>query len=320
MRRLLLSTVFRNVADAAGGGAPAPKPEDAPAAVVADAGAGDAAAAVADSAAAAPAGDAPAGDAAAPAPTEGDKPAEGAASEPARDFAAETLLTGEQPKPEDKPAAPDAAPTDAKPAEGDKAAAADAGVGKPEDKPAEGAAKAGDAPPAPKEAPVYTYEFPEGLSLDAESLKPVNETFAKHGISPEVAKELMGLHTGALKAFAEQAVNQGQEDQRRIWAETRGNWRNEIRADEQIGGAGYETNLRRAAEVRDRLVPKDQMAAFNRMLLVTGVGDHPEFIRFCVNAHRYVGEGSVPAQQGNPTAHNGQPGGRRRIRDTYKSA
>ncbi len=240
-------------------------------------------------------------------------PAAPDAGEPKKDFVAETLLTGEEPKPGDAPKeAPkaDDKPADAKPAEDAKP-----GDVKPDDKkPGEPAAA---APEAPKVAPVYSYEFPEGLKVDAEALKPVNETFAKHGVTPDAAKELMGMHVAEMTKYAEQVVQESGEQQRRVWAETRGQWRDEIQSDEQLGGAGYQTTLRQAAEVRDRLVPADRMAAFNRMMLVTGVGDHPEFVRFLKAAHRYVGESSVPGAQGNPTAHNGQPGGKRRLRDTY---
>jgi hypothetical protein len=320
-RRSLLSTVFWNTADAGGGGAP--KPEDAPGGAAAPGGEADAAAAAAGGAPDPAAAPAAAGDAAPAVVGDAAKPAEGAAAadaggEPKKDFAAETLLTGEEPKPgdppkdapkpEDKPAAPDAKPGEAAPAD----------PAKPEEKPGDAAAKADDqAPPAPKEAPVYTYEFGEGLKIDDAALKPVNETFAKHNISPETARELMGMHVEQMKSYAAQVAEDALKSQRDVWATTRGQWRDEIRGDEQIGGAAYETNLRRAAEVRDRLVPANQMAAFNRMLLVTGVGDHPEFIRFCVNAHRFVGEPGIPAQAGNPAKHNGQPGGRRRLRDMY---
>ncbi len=314
-RRELLSTVFRNVPDAGGGAAPAPKPEDAPvvaapAAPVADA------PVVADAAAAPAVVDAPVvvDPAVAPAAEPPvDQPAAPLADgEPKKDFAAETLLTAEEPKPGDPPK--EAPKADDKPAEPLKDAKDPAG-----DKPAEAeGAKAPDAQPAaPKEAPVYTYEFPEGVKFDADVLKPVNETFAKLGVAPEAAKELMGLHVAEMQKYATNVVQQSQDDQRRVWAETRGLWRDEIRSDEQIGGAGYETTLRQAAEVRDKLVPKENMAAFNRMLLVTGVGDHPEFVRFMKSAHRYVGEPGMPGVQGNPTAHNGQPGGKRRLRDTY---
>lgn len=318
LRSLLLSTVYRNTPDGAGG-TPAPKPEEPAASAPSAPPAGDAPDPAAGGAGAPPAADPPAGDAAAePAAAAPAEPAADAPKEGDKDFKAETLLTGEEPKPgekaDDKPAAPDAAPTGDKPAEGAEAA---------DQKPAEGEpAKDGDkaAPEAPKEAPVYAYEFPEGMKVDDEALKPINETFAKHGIQPEVAKELMGLHVGQMKAYADQFQTVALEQQRDVWAKTRQTWREEIQSDEKLGGSGYQTTLRQAAEVRDRLVPKENMAAFNRMLLVTGVGDHPEFIRLMKNAHRLVGEPGLMADGGNPPKNNGQPGGRRRIRDTYKSA
>lgn len=320
LRSLLLSTVYRNTPDDGAGAAPAAKPDDAAAgASAAPAPAADAAGApepAAGGAGAPPAAEAPADEPAAAAPA-----AEAVVEQPKegdKDFKAETLLTGDEPKTEDKPAAPEKAPTDEKPAgEDGKSAAADGKPGEPAPKEGD---KAPPAPEPPKEAPVYAYEFADGIKIDDESLKPVNETFAKHGIAPDVAKELMGMHVANLKSYAETVQAQSLEQQRDVWAKTRQTWREEIQSDERLGGAGYQTTLRQAAEVRDRLVPKENMAAFNRMLLVTGVGDHPEFIRLMKSAHRLVGEPGLMADGGQPPKHNGQPGGKRRIRDTYKTA
>lgn len=175
---------------------------------------------------------------------------------------------------------------------------------KPEDKPAE-------TPPV--EPIVYDLKMPEGIVADPAQMTAATELFREHNLTPETAQRLVDMHADALKTFAATTA----ESQHRVFADTRAQWRTAIKADEQLGGAGYETTLKAGARVRDMFVAPANMQAFNDMLRVTGVGDHPEFWRFAANIARFIDEPAGPALPHNPAPNAGQ-GGRARIRDLYK--
>ncbi|MEI6281975.1 MAG: hypothetical protein WCP82_04560 [Alphaproteobacteria bacterium] len=207
--------------------------------------------------------------------------------------------------PDAAPKAPDAAPAgEAKPAEA--AAAAPAEAPKPD---------AAAAPAAPVVAPVeYKFEFPEGITISDDNLKPAVEAFQKHGIAPAAAQELVGLYVDQMQKM--QASSK--QEQHRMWADTRKQWRDEVLADPQLGGSGHQTAMQAVARMRDKLVQASDMPAFNHMLTVTGVGDHPMFLKVLHTAARLLDEPAAPSVSGNPTAHNGtrKTG---RLRDTYQS-
>lgn len=73
------------------------------------------------------------------------------------------------------------------------------------------------------------------------------------------------------------------EEQKRVFTEVREYWRGLTAKDRNLGGGQLETTLKRVAILRDiYLLTRGERGRekFNEMLRVTGVGDHPEFIRF----------------------------------------
>lgn len=206
---------------------------------------------------------------------------------------APTLLEAETPAAEPTPAeAPPAEPT--KP------------DGEPPPVVAE-APKAAEPPPAPR-----TYEpfvLPEGVKPDAEQMAAATELFGKHNLAQEQAQELVSLHAAAMQRYAEGLAG----EQHRAFADTRAQWRNEVMADEEIGGAGHQTAMKAIARMRDLAVPTEQRASFDQFLRVTGAGDNPAFLRMMHNFARFFDEPRVPAvsPQG-PAPDAGLPPGRGR--------
>jgi len=168
------------------------------------------------------------------------------------------------------------------------------------------------ADPKPAEAqqqpkPVYQeFTFPEGVTADKERLGQYTELLGQHGIAQEAGQALLDMHTGAMQSYAEHLIA----EQHRVFGETRANWRTEVMADDQLGGAGHQTTMAAVARMRDLLVPENRKDAFNQMLRVTGVGDHPEFLRLLHNAARYFDEPTAPAHIGRPPPDNGRQPGR----------
>lgn len=212
-------------------------------------------------------------------------------------------------KPAEKPA--EAKPADVKPAE------AKPDVPKPEDaKPAEA------AKPEPLAAVEYKYELPATLKLD-DALKGELHTAldAFRGNPAEGAQPLIDLHNRIVTDLVTQNADATLRNQHKSFNDTRTQWNKDWAADEQIGGAGYQTALRAVARMRDQFVsaelpgtPKYETdrKSFEEFLRVTGAGDHPAFGRFLHNVARAFDEPALPPTNGKPAPNNGaKPGSRR---------
>ena len=318
MRWGLLNTtsLVRNVPDAAAGA-----PAAAPAPVV------DAAAGVA--AAPNPAADAAASANASPAAV--DAPAAGpivdaaaaAAAEPAKlDAHSEPTLLEQAGIDADKAKADADAAAAADPAKVDPTKPAEAAK-TPEQLAADAAAAAADpakaAADAAKAAEPVKYEafvWPEGIKVDETVLGKATETLSKIGVKQEDAQHLLTLHAEQMQTWAEKLVA----DQHKAWSETRKGWRDQVLADEQLGGAGHQTAMQAVARARDMFVGDKDKAEFETFLRTTGAGDNPAFLRFLHNVARWSDEPVAPSIQGGPSKLNGSPGGKQGMRSLYKSS
>lgn len=164
------------------------------------------------------------------------------------------------------------------------------------------------------------FKFPEDVKVDAEKIGAYTGIIGKYGVPQDVAQQLMDMHVDTLKTYAANLAEQ----QHMAFANTRKEWRTQIAADEEIGGAGSKTALMNAASARDSLLfdadPKvrvENHRKFNDMLRLTGAGDHPEFVRAFARAGQRFGEPAVPAIQGKPTANHGKAPNARKMGVLY---
>ncbi len=181
---------------------------------------------------------------------------------------------------------------------------------KPEDKKDE--VKAEEAKPEPvKFEPVkFEYKIPEKFALkdaDREQVDGMLNAFAEN---PRDAKSQQALIDYHVKTLTE-TVEKVHDFNRNFWNETRKNWRQEIMADEQLGGAGFATTSAAVARMVDLFVPQKERHAFEAMLELTGVGDHPAFWRAWHNAARFYDESPQPPPNQTPPKDIGKPPGRR---------
>ena len=177
-------------------------------------------------------------------------------------------------------------------------------------KPADAApapAPAPDATPAPAPEPItYAFELPALLKADDPKIAEYTSILGEARIAPEVGQKILNMYGEAAQAYATHIAN----EQQRVFGETRANWRKEILADPEFGGAGHETASAAIARMRDLLVPEKDQGAFNEMLRVTGVGDHPAFWRALYRAANYFDEPGSSPPIGKPPADNGARPGR----------
>jgi len=164
---------------------------------------------------------------------------------------------------------------------------------KPEEKPAEEAKPEETQEPAPE--PIkYEWKLPEGVSLQAEAFQEFEDFAQAQRLQPEVAQKLVDMHIAARQADL-LAERQAQHD---AFAEMRRNWRNEIMADEELGGAGFQTNQSAAIRMLQLFIPEARREAFDQFLMTTGATDHPAMFRFLVDLARKFDE---PAPVPDPT-------------------
>lgn len=210
------------------------------------------------------------------------------------------------PKAEDKPVEPPKVAEPAKPADPVAAEAP-----KPEaDKPADPVVAAEPAAPV-----AYEYALPDTIKLDDTAKGEFHAALDALRADPaKGAQGLIDLHNKSMQDYATGLAR----EQWTKFGETKKGWQTDVMADEELGGAGYETTMGAVARMRDMLVPEQRRDAFNQMLTITGVGDHPEFLRLLHNAARIYDEAPMPPPGPRPPADIGKPQGRG-LRGLYKS-
>jgi hypothetical protein len=155
------------------------------------------------------------------------------------------------------------------------------------------------APPPAEPAPPfdYKYELPTTLTVDDTQRAELHSALDTFRTNPtEGAQALLDLHAAKMQEFADKTL----ENQVKAWNETRQTWRDAVKADEQLGGPGYQTTQAAIARMRDLFVPKAERAGFTEFLRVTGAGDHPAFLRMLHNVARRFDEAGPPPPNPQP--------------------
>ena len=164
------------------------------------------------------------------------------------------------------------------------------------------AEKSDEATPEGEKPPEveYKFELPEGREFPQEALDQFVGLARESGIAPETAQKLMSLHVAALEA-QDNATLQHQHD---AFGGMRKGWQDEIRADPELGGAGFETSRKTAMEGILAIVPRDRLAAFDKALELTGMGDNPEFFRAMVTLGKIMTKPAPPSGEAAPPPGN----------------
>lgn len=185
----------------------------------------------------------------------------------------------DQPPADDKP--DDRPPADDKPSEGEEGGEdGDEEEDKPEGAPEEYA----------------DFELPEGFELDAAALDAFKPIAKELNLSQEQAQRLVTLQTENAQRWADQLVTQH--------IEQRTSWREASTNDSEFGGAGLAQNLATAKQAREAFGTPE----LSKLLNETGLGDHPEVIRYfyrvgkATSEHDFVNTGK-PAKQGGYYDH-----------------
>lgn len=172
----------------------------------------------------------------------------------------ETLLTQPEAEPQAEPQAGDAAQPEAGTAENQQ--------------PSEAAAV--DAPPEE-----YVFTAPEGMEYDAETMGVYAEAAREAGLSQEKADLILGKLAPHMAEKQAQALAQARED-----------WAASAKADKEYGGEKLAESLGTAKKALDAFGTPELQTLLNE----SGLGNHPEIIRFMVRAGRAISQDTfVPA-------------------------
>lgn len=184
--------------------------------------------------------------------------------------------------------------------------------------PAEPEKPAEPAPVEPgAEAAKYEFKFPEHIKREDEAVAAFEGLLGKAKVPPEMAQEMLDLHGQHVAKLADQMLAH----QHQAFGEMRAQWRDQIKSDPILGGAGFQTAQKDVAYARDILVPKEHRADFDQWMKTTGSGDHIAMWRILHNAAKFLKE-PAPVQAGSPPAGIGksQKSGWRDLYPTMKKS
>ena len=135
----------------------------------------------------------------------------------------------------------------------------------------------GEATGAPEQYEAFT--FPEGYEVNEEALGEF-ATFAKERNMPqETAQEILDYYT--------KNVEQLQASQAEAWEQTRNEWVDSAKKDEEFGGQQFQENMKHVATAMKQFGSPELRDLLNE----SGLGDNPELIRFFYRVGKLAGEG-----------------------------
>ncbi len=148
--------------------------------------------------------------------------------------------------------------------------------------------------PAPEVPDSYEFELPEGVELDASLAEAATPVFKELGLSNEQASQLVQLYMDnqAAQAEASQKALGDQIEQ----------WQNDLKADQDFGGDNYEENVAKVTEFFANTAPEGSQDALKQLFDSTGLGSHPEFVKYMLNLSTLIPTGEDQPAGGSPLA------------------
>lgn len=158
-----------------------------------------------------------------------------------------------------------------------------AGAGKPQDGAAiageEGKTEGTQAKPVVPEK--YEFKAAEGVTLDTKAVEAFSPIAKELGLTQEQAQKLVDLYGSQMVG-----VSQAQAEAQAAVVEK---WAADAKADKEIGGANFEANANMAMKAIARFGTPE----LKQLLNDTGLGNHPELVRFCMRAGALISEDTL---------------------------
>lgn len=165
---------------------------------------------------------------------------------------------------------------------------------KPADTSTDGKAEGDEKGETKAEAPESYSDFtlPEGVALDKEVLDEFKTAAKELNLSQDAAQKIADL--GAKMTLKNAAAMEAK------LTEVKAGWLESSRADKEIGGDAYDTNVAAAKSVFDAF----GTPALKDLLDSSGLGNHPEMIRWAHRVSKHVSPDTIVTgrqQSGQPS-------------------
>ena len=143
--------------------------------------------------------------------------------------------------------------------------------------------KDGKADESTKDAPeeYEAFVIPEGQAVDEDKLSAFTEAAKDAKLSQENAQKFVDLYANAVKEAGDEHV--------KAWADIQAKWVNDAKEDAEIGGDKFQETIV-TAKAAIRTLGNEKLV---EALEATGMGNHPEFIRFFAKVGRAIGEDGI---------------------------
>ena len=150
----------------------------------------------------------------------------------------------------------------------------------------------------------YEVRAPEGREFDKETFEAVKDDLKGMNLSNKGAQQMVDMFSHKVLPIIEKKIaDQAAEAQQAAAAELRKTWLTEARADREIGGARWNESIAIAGRVFDA-VGFEKAAPFRQLLEDSGLGNHPDAIRFIRRVGEMIGEDKFVRGEGDSSADN----------------
>lgn len=136
------------------------------------------------------------------------------------------------------------------------------------------------------------FNIPEGVTVQEQLLSDFKTAAKEMNLSQENAQKLVDMQTGLMR--------EQEEARTKAWDDLQDGWVESSKNDQEFGGEKFEENMG---------VAKQALEAFGtdglkEALETSGMGNHPEFLRFFYRVGQQVSEGKIHVGGHNPRAES----------------
>lgn len=142
-----------------------------------------------------------------------------------------------------------------------------------------------EKPPAAPES--YQFTYPEGYTPDDAALGEITGVFKELGLTQEQAQKLVEYDAKRMSSATSPEAQQAAAIEHRNAQVAQ--WEGEIKADKELGGA----NLDASIQIAQKALASYGSPELSAMLKQSGLGSHPEIVRFFHKVGKELSEGSL---------------------------
>jgi len=159
------------------------------------------------------------------------------------------------------------------------------------EKPTTEGTETGKPPAKPAVPEKYDLKLPEGSLLEPSAVEQISSFAKEQGLSNEAAQKLLERESKSFASYVEK--------QKTELVKQTAEWLEAAKTDKEIGGEAFGQN----AELAKRVVERYGSESFKKALNESGLGNHPELVRFVARIGKAMSEDQlvIPGtQSGGP--------------------